>query len=127
MAALAGYGGSAKIGAQLVANIGEWDLTADTNMLDVTYFGDQWKDQLAGIHMWSGQLVGRLDASDTQGQIALQNAYLNGTTVSLSLTGNGTNNYTGTAYIKTLNIKTPASGSVDVTFSIEGTGPLTYA
>jgi len=127
MTAIAGYGGAVKIGSNTVAEMGEWDLSLDVNMLDTTAFGDAWKDQIPGIKSWNGKASGRWDMTDTTGQKAMQDALLGGTSVSIVLAVNGSHNYSGTAYIKNISPKATATGTVDCDFSFEGTGALTYS
>ena len=130
MTAIAGYGGDVKIGPTSpvsVAEIGEWDLSIDANMIDTTTFGDQWKDQLASIRSWSGKASGRWDMTDVTGQQAFQDALLGGTTIIINLFVNGTNSYVGTAFINNIAVKAQATATVDVDFSFAGTGALTYS
>ena|SRR5258708_39883367 len=127
MTASVGFNGALKIGANVVAEIGEWTLTADSAMHDVTKLGDGWKDQIQGIRTWSGKGVGRWDMTDVNGQVAVQNAYMNATTLVVNLVPIVGHVYTGTVYIKNLNIKDPVGGTVDFDFSFDGTAALTYS
>lgn len=126
MAALAGLSGSVKVGTNTVAEIAEWSLDIGLDTSDVSAFGDSWKRFVAGLRSWSGSATGRWDMTDTNGQVALQNAILNGTTVTLRLYVNGTNYYSGTAYITGGSESASVSGTVDVDFSFTGTGALSY-
>lgn len=127
MTAIAGTQGLVKVSAATVAEIDEWDLQTDANLYGTTAFGSSWETKIAGVKKWSGSFKGRWYMGDTNGQLALQNALLGGTSVALTLSSNGTNNYTGTAWIKSDAIKTPVDGTVDITFSFEGSGALSYA
>lgn len=127
MAAIAGFGGSVTIGSHVVAELGEWDLTADRDLLDTSVFGSSWKQQTYGQGNWSGKASGYWDMTDTLGQVVLQNDLLNGTTGSIQLTANGTNNYTGTILIKEIAIKAQNNAIVTIDISFEGTGALSYA
>jgi predicted secreted protein len=127
MAPVVGYNGKVMVGAATVAEIGEWSLDIEAEMLDTTKFGDQWKAAIAGLKSWSGSFAGRFDTADATGQIALQSATLGGTTVALKLYTDATHNYSGTAFITTTSPKAAVDGTVDVDFSFEGTGTLAYA
>lgn len=125
MGAIAGYNGAVKIGATAVGNMGDWSLDIKVANLDTSQFGDQWKEFIAGIKEWSGKFAGRFDESDA-GQSAAQSAMLGGTTVTLELDVDGTHHYSGTAFIQQLSPKASASATVDVEYTFQGTGALTY-
>lgn len=126
MAALAGTGGSVKIGTNTVAEIGEWSVDIGLDSYDVSAFGDAWKRFISGLKGWTGSAGGRLDMTDTNGQVAIQNAILNGTTVTLRLYVDSTKYYSGTAYITQASYSASVGGTVDASFSFTGTGSLTY-
>lgn len=126
MAAIAGFGGSVTLGSNVVAELGEWDLSFDRNLLDTSVFGSQWKQQTYGQASFNGKASGYWDMTDTNGQEALQNLLLNGTTGTIKLTADGTNNYSGTVLIKDISIKAVNNAIVTIDFSFEGTGTLTY-
>ena len=127
MAALAGYGGSVAVGANTVAQLGNWTADIDADMLETTKFLDAWKGYLAGLKSGTGKFNGRWDMTDTTGQLALQNALLGGTTVVLTFKVNATNAYTATAFIKAQANKAAVGGLVEVDFSATFTGAVTYA
>lgn len=125
MAALAGYGGSVKVGANTVAQLGEWSADIDAEMLETTAFAATWKTYIAGLKSGTGKFSGRWDMTDTTGQLALQNALLGGTTVSLVF-GTGTNTYTATAFVKAQTNKAAVNGLVEISFSATFTGAVTF-
>jgi predicted secreted protein len=133
MATTAGFGGFVKIGTFTVAEIDDWTLALGAAMLDTTAFGGSggaaagWKTFIAGLKDWSVTFKGRWDQTDTNGQAALQAAILGGTTVTIKLMVNGTNAYSGTAFIKTQNVKAAIAGTIDADFAGQGSGALTYA
>jgi hypothetical protein len=133
MATLAGNGGAVKLGVNTVAEIGEWSLEIDADMQDITAFlsgGVSWKVFMATLRSWSGKFGGRLDQSDTLGQVALQAALLGGTTVSVSfftVVGGTPHSYVGTAFVKAQSPKATVGGMVEVEFSMQGSGALTYS
>lgn len=126
--AMAGNSGSVYIGANKVAEIGTWKLDVDSDLIDVTSFDSGgWKESIQGLKSWSGSLEGNWNMSDTNGQKALQDALLGGTTVSLELRVNGTNKYSGTAFIGKMSVEAPVDGKSTVSFDFTGSGALTYA
>lgn len=126
MTATAGYSGAVKIGSNQVLEIDKWDLSIDADIYDVSSYSNAWKNQIPGLRKWSGTCSGRLYQGDTTGQAAIQSALLNGTSLSLGLWIDGTHNYSGTAYVKQIQVKSAVSATVDVSISFEGTGTLTY-
>jgi hypothetical protein len=125
MAALAGYGGSVLIGAVTVAQLGTWSADIDADMLETTKFLDTWKGYIPGLKSGSGKFSGRWDMTDTTGQLALQNALLGGTSVALKF-NTGANTYAGTAFIKAQSNKAAVNGLVEVDFSAQFSGAVTY-
>lgn len=126
MAALSGYNGKVMVGTAEAAEISEWNLEVEAEMLDVTKFGESWKAQIPGLKSWKGTFLGRWDMTDTDGQLVLQNAMLGGTSVTLNLYVDGTHYYSGTAYINKISPKAAVSATSDIEFSFEGISPLSY-
>jgi predicted secreted protein len=126
--AIAGKGGAVKVGAVKVAEVKNWKLDIEADMLETTSFDSNgWKTFVAGLKAWSGTFDLEWKVStDTTGQKALQDALLGGTTVSLVLDVNGTNNYSGTAFMKKEGLETPVDGVVTGSFDYQGTAALTY-
>jgi len=125
MAVLTGKDGSVKIGPNTVLEIDSFSLEFGTDLEETQAFGDSWKERTANLADWSGTFEGRFDNTDTNGHIALQNAALNGTTVSLRLYVDGTHYYSGSAYIRpTLNVR--VGETIKVSYAFTGSGALTY-
>lgn len=128
MTAINGTNGQVAVTSNVVAELDNWDATIDATLLDTTAFGVGWHAFIAGLKGASGTASGRWYQGDTNGQAALQAAILGGTTVTLNLSPNGgTNKYSGTAFIKQIQIKAAVAGTVDVTFQFQFTGTVTYA
>lgn len=126
--AAAGKSGNVKLGANAVTELGNWKLDIDLDLKDKTNFASSgWKESVACLKSFSGSAEGTWNvASDTNGQKALQDALLNGTTVALSLYTNATNYYSGSAYVKKLSVEEPVDDVVKFSFDFDGTGALTY-
>jgi predicted secreted protein len=126
--AVSGKGGGVYVGVNKVAEITNWTLDIEADMLESTNFDSNgWREYIAGLKGWTGSFEGQWKMSDINGQKALQDALLGGTTVSIKLDVNGTNNYTGSAFISTQGIETPVDDIVSVSFDFQGTAALTYA
>lgn len=127
MAAIAGKGGSAKIGANTIAEVTSWSMDISADMLDSTSLGDDWREFIAGLNGATGTVEVKWDIpNDANGQTALQNALLNGTTVTLNLYVNATNYYSGSAYVSSLSVEDPVEDLVTATFEAQFTGAVTY-
>jgi predicted secreted protein len=125
--AISGLGGGVYAGTNKVAEIKDWKLDIDADTLDTSTFdGNGWKTFIAGQRGWSGSFGGQWKMSDVTGQKAWQDAMLAGTTLVVKLDVNGTNNYTGTAFIKKQSVSTPSNAVVDINFDFQGNGALTY-
>lgn len=124
--ALTGKSGSVYVGANKVAEISNWSLDIGADEIDITNFdSDGWKEFLAGLKEWSGNAEGNWKMSDTNGQKALQDALLGGTTVALELRLDANNKYAGDAFITGISIESPNDDKIPVTFDFRGTGALT--
>lgn len=127
MAAIDGKGGSAKIGANTIAEVTSWTMDIAIDMLDSTSLGDSWREFIAGLAGATGSVEVKWDIpNDANGQTALQTAALAGTTVTLNLYVNATNYYSGSAYVSNLNVSDPVENLVTATFDMQFTGEVTY-
>ena len=71
-------------------------------------------------------LTANWDLTDTTGQLAMQNAWLNRTLLSFVLTPNGgTNTYSFSAYVKKINVKDDVSKINEASYDLQPTGVLT--
>ena len=93
--AVAGKNGKVIIGEsgnQKVAAIKNWSLELSLETLETTALGDDWKNYITGLKEWTASSEGDYEVpTDTQGQAALQEAYLAGTTVIVKLYVDNTN------------------------------------
>ena len=126
MAAISGQGGSVKMGTQVVANLGTWELTITGDHVDTTPFqsAGAWKQFTPTVKTWTGKATGRHDSTDTLGQVALINAL--GTVVTMTFMVDGTHQWTGTAILNGLHPKADANNVVTNEFDFQGAAALTY-
>jgi len=127
--AVAGKNGKVVIGsaAQKVVGIKNWSLELSLETLETTALGDDWKNYITGLKEWTASSEGDYEVpGDTAGQAALQTAYLNGDTVTVKLYVDGTNYYTGEAYISSLSIEDPVDDVVSISIEFTGTGALSF-
>jgi len=128
--AVAGKNGKVVIGesaTKKVVGIKNWSLELSLDTLETTALGDDWKNYITGLKEWSASSEGDYEVPvDAEGQQALQDAFLNGTTVTVKLYVDGTNYYKGEAYINSLSIEDPVDDVVSISIEFTGTGALTF-
>ena len=127
--AVAGKNGKVVIGesaTKKVVGIKNWSLELSLDTLETTALGDDWKNYITGLKEWSASSEGDYEVPvDADGQQALQDAFLNGTTVTVKLYVDGTNYYKGEAFINSLSIEDPVDDVVSISIEFTGTGALT--
>ncbi len=128
MALLTGNAASFKIGANTVLQMGKWSLNFGPNLQDTASFGDTWEEKSPALRKWSGSVSGQALAfgDDTTGQDALAAAALAGTTVSGRFYESATKYYSGTCYVELAASADESSASQERTYTITGTGALSY-
>ena len=128
--AVAGKNGKVVIGesaTKKVVGIKNWSLELSLDTLETTALGDDWKNYITGLKEWSASSAGDYEVPvDADGQQALQDAFLNGTTVTVKLYVDGTNYYKGEAFINSLSIEDPVDDVVSISIEFTGTGALTF-
>ena len=128
--AVAGKNGKVVIGesaTKKVVGIKNWSLELALDTLETTALGDDWKNYITGLKEWSASSEGDYEVPvDADGQQALQDAFLNGTTVTVKLYVDGTNYYKGEAFINSLSIEDSVDDVVSISIEFTGTGALTF-
>lgn len=126
--ALAGkYGKICISTGKQIASTKSWSLELSLDTLETTALGDAWKKYIAGLKEWSASCEGDYAInSDTTGQKALQDAYLNGSEVTIELYVDSSNYYTGKAYISSLSIEDPVDDVVSFSCEFTGNGALEF-
>lgn len=123
--AIEGYGGGVYLDSTKVAEIANWSLDMSADDIDVTSFDSEgWRERIQGIKEWSGSFEGNFDPTDSTGQAALINAWLNGQSVTLELQVNSSVKFSGDAFV-TPSIETPVDDKVSFSCDFQGTGELT--
>ena len=132
MAAIVGYLGQVGVGSATAANIKQWELPLAADKYEVTPINiaaPGWKQYLPGLTGSEAKIDVFFDTTDTNGQVALQNAILNGTSVTLKLfltASTSHNYYSGTAYVTGLDVKTPVNGAVEAAITAIFSGAITF-
>ena len=131
MAALTGKGGTVLYAGGSVASIGSWSIDISNDMHDITSFttaASQWRDFAAGLSSWTGSLDGvGYDAGST-GQENLIAATLVPVSAAVVLELDQTigGKLTGTAFLDSMSMGADIGGMTDASWSLQGTGALTF-
>lgn len=124
--AVAGKICKVQIGAVTIAEMGEWSYNPTADLIEKTPFLANSKTHGVGLMDGSGSFAGRLDMTDTLGQVALRNAMLAGTQVTPKLFTDATHFFSGPALIKGMPMKANVAGLVEGQFDFQGDGDWTY-
>jgi hypothetical protein len=123
--------GQIKNGANSIALVKDHDLTLPAEMYDITAMGGSSgspaKVFIPGLLDATVKVNATYDFTDTNGQLALFNAWLNGTLLTMTVSPNGTNNFSITAYVKQIDVKTAVNAADSVAFDLQCTGAVSYA
>ena len=108
-----------------------WDLTADTNMLDVTTFStgtSQWRDFIAGLSGFTGTVSGNFDIGST-GLTDMRVNALTPSTAQMEFYHDkvGGESLVGSVFLSSMGHTAAIDGVVEVSFGIQGTGALTFS
>lgn len=127
MATKSGINGKVVIGSADVGQLKDWKLSMSKNMIDISAFGNTWKQQTPSLGEWSATSSGHwIVDTDTNGQTALQTAFINGTSVTLKLYIDGTHYYSGTAFISKMDVEDIIDNVATVSFEFAGSGTISY-
>lgn len=125
MAIISGIDGKVVVGVATILDIEEWIMDVKHNLRTYVVYGQAWEQKLKGVRGAKGSIRGFYNSADTTGQIALQSAALNGTTVALKLYYDSSNYYTiAIAYISNLTVHSRANGDVVCEFDYEVSGAV---
>lgn len=108
-----------------VANVYNWSISRTASPIVQSVFGDTWVHTHGlGVNDWNGSFEAIKDATDTNGQVALDTAWENGTTVSGNFYLDSTSYYYGDLYITEASDTTDPEDVARTTYSFQGTGQL---
>lgn len=133
--AIAGKNGKLCIGgegvAQKVIGIKSWSLSLTVTTLDDTELGNDWKKYIIGLKEWTASSSGNYAISETPesgetNQEVLQEAFLNGSKITVNLYVDSTHCYTGQAVITSLSIDDAVDGIVGISMEFTGCGELSF-
>ncbi|HEV2583781.1 MAG TPA: phage tail tube protein [Ktedonobacteraceae bacterium] len=97
----------------------------DVSNMDVANNG--WQQYIPGLKGAKNALKVWYDPTDTNGQLVLQNAWVNGTLLYFIVSINGTNTATFTAYVSDMSQHGPVNNANEATYTLQMTGSVTFA
>jgi predicted secreted protein len=129
MAVLHGKAGNVKNGANAIAEIDNWTLDVSRDTHETTKFAAgslPWKTFVAGLTGASAKFSGRLDMTDTNGQLALWNSLVTDTALTMSLYLDATKYFAISAIVEKFSGKVPIGDVETVDWEVKITGAVTY-
>lgn len=130
MSANQGYLGYIQIGSNKVANVKSVSFDISRMMEDITALSTSGSPTTAKAFLptlleGTCSLTCNYDLTDTNGQLAMQNALLNGTLLSVTLSPNNVNTYAFSAYVKKEGAKNDVSKVNEGSWELQPTGAFT--
>ncbi len=126
MASHHGKEGVVNVGANSVAEVIEWSVDEEVDIVDSTPMGTAAATYVTGTTRWNGSIKCFWDETDTNGQQALTI----GASVTLNLYPEGTTSgdtyATGTALVTGISIPVNKDSMTERSFTFQGTGALTW-
>ncbi|MBV9772644.1 MAG: hypothetical protein JO040_01760 [Gemmatimonadetes bacterium] len=92
---------------------------------DVSTFDFDWVKRVQGLKDGSYSLSGFYNPTDTNGQVAIRNAWLNDTVLFVQYLPNATNGFQQEVKVSKFDIKASANGATELSVELEGNGPIT--
>lgn len=128
--ALKGCNASFGLGANTVAELTGITNSYTADSLDVTTFDSSClREFIAGLRSGTMDISGYYDPTDTNGQVAMFTAFLNGTTLTTTqkpkILWNGTNGFEADAIVTAYNVDTTVDGLVNFSATLQLTGTIT--
>jgi len=124
MAVHTGSEGTVKVGSSVIAELKSYTIEESGDTIETTALGDASRTYVAGLKTFTGTIECYWDETDSSGQGAM--------TVGSQITinfypegdGAGDTYYTGSAIITGRSVTGTTDGTVDRSFTIQGTGAL---
>ena len=122
--------GQVKLDNVVVANLSNWKLSIKQSLIDVSHFGDDgWDEVVAGNCTFEGSFEGSYDKSDTNGQMAIQNAIVSGEDLEISFMmdkNDEADKYVGKVKVETIDIDTSPKEIIKISVKFKGNGALIF-
>jgi predicted secreted protein len=135
MATYSGQDGHVKLGSNEVAEMASWTLNISANEVPINVFGTSWNKTQQGIKSWNATVNGFFDLTDTNGQVAIKNAFFGNTLLTnFRLYADDTSYWTpdvttdssAGCRITSYTPSQSADNVAQVSITVAGTGPITW-
>src|SRR6266496_3438671 len=119
MPAMSGTNGKVMQGANTVLDMTSWEVDLKADSVDTSAFGGSgWGASTGTIKRWSGKCMGNYNPADTTGQVALNNGL--GNTFTMAFYTDATHNWSGSAVLTGLGLKSSAAGVITAEYTFTG-------
>jgi len=125
MTVVKGNTGSVRLSTMTVAELRDWSLEVSQDYVDTTSFADTFREQTPTFASWSATASGSYDITDTNGQLAMQTAWLAGSQVTPRFYTGASTYYSGLAYVSA-SISAAVDNVVTISYTFTSAGALTY-
>jgi predicted secreted protein len=130
-----GRNATVKKGTYTVAEFASWSLDLSNDEIDTTSFGSTWKKSDVGMRGWTLSVEGHYDPSDTNGQLALESAWADGSLVNdVKLYVDNTSYWIpdvttdsdAGGRVTTYQLNTAHDAVAGLSMTLSGSGPITF-
>lgn len=108
-----------------VTELNSASMTHTGNNQDITKFGDAEIRRIQGLKDGTYSASGFYSGTDTQGQKAIRDAWLNDTALHVQFLPDGTTGFKQEVKVASYEVSASVDGSVEVSYELEGAGPIT--
>lgn len=108
-----------------VAELKDATFSQSGTNVDASTFDAAWVRRVQGLKDGSFSLSGFYNSADTNGQIAIRNAWLNDTQLFVQFLPNGTVGFQQEVKVSKFDLKTSANGLTELSVELEGVGAIT--
>jgi predicted secreted protein len=107
-----------------VAEIKEASMSQAGNNQDVSTFDSDWIVRMQGLKDATYSLSGFYNSTDTNGQVAIRNSWLNDTPLFVQFLPNGTAGFRQEVRVSSYEVSASADGAQEVSIELEGAGAI---
>lgn len=108
-----------------VTELNDASMSFDGDNIDITEFGDDFINRIQGLKDNTFSLAGFYAPLDTDGQLAIRDAWLNDTEIYVRFLADGENGFSQEVKVSTFEVSAAVDGAVEVSIELEGTAEIT--
>ena len=124
--AYSGITASLNVGGSNVAYISNFSVEETRDMVEISRFGQSYKEKRPALYSWTASADGTADFADALGQSVLRKAMLDGTKVDVKFYLDADNGVylSGSAFVESFSVEMSAEDQATVSISLSGTDAL---